>query len=76
MPNEDPWTAKARGLLKAELRRRDVSYQQLADRLRAISVDETEASIANKISRGRFTTAFLLQCLAVIDCRVLHLDAL
>ena len=69
----DPWAAKARSLLKAELKRREVSYAQLADKLAAIGVTETQASIANKISRGAFTAAFLLQCMAAIDCEHIRL---
>ncbi len=55
MAAEDPWTLKARRLLKAELKRREVSYPQLAERLEAMGVAETKASITNKISRGAFT---------------------
>ena len=73
MPAEDPWAVKARGLLKAELKRREVSYAQLAERLAAMSVRETQASIANKISRGAFTAVFLLQCMEAIGCRTVSL---
>ena len=75
MPAEDPWAAKARGLLKAELKRREVSYVQLAERLAAIGVRETQASIANKISRGAFTAAFLLQCMEAIGARSLRCNS-
>lgn len=69
MATEDPWAITARGLLKAELKRREVSYPQLAEKLAAIGVTETQASIANKISRGTFTAAFLLQCMHAIGCK-------
>jgi hypothetical protein len=65
---------KARGLLKAELKRREVRYGQLVERLAAIGVAETQASIANKISRGAFTAAFLLQCMEAVGCRTLRLE--
>jgi len=68
MPTDDPWARKARGLLRAELKRRDIGYQQLAERLVAMGVKETPASIANKISRGKFTAAFLIQALESIGC--------
>jgi hypothetical protein len=73
MATEDPWAMKARGLLKAELKRREVSYGQLVEKLAAIGVAETQASIANKISRGAFTAAFLLQCMEAIGCATLRL---
>lgn len=72
MTTEDVWARKARGLLKAELKRREVSYPQLAERLKAMGVQETTASITNKISRGTFTAAFLLQCMEAIGCDVIR----
>ena len=41
MATDDPWAAKARGLLKAELKRREVGYAQLVEKLAAIGVTET-----------------------------------
>lgn len=67
------WEAKVKGLLKAELKRRNVSYGQLVERLAAIGVSETEPNIRNKISRGKFTAVFLIQCLAAVGCQSLNL---
>ncbi|MFA6121205.1 MAG: DUF6471 domain-containing protein [Sideroxydans sp.] len=64
---------KVKGLLKAELKRRNVSYQDLANKLAALGVSETPENIANKISRGKFTAVFLMQCLEAIDCHTLRL---
>ena len=66
MATEDPWALKARRLLKTELKRREVGYHQLVEKLAALGVNETYASIANKLSRGAFTAAFLLQCMEAI----------
>ncbi|HVX57563.1 MAG TPA: DUF6471 domain-containing protein [Candidatus Saccharimonadales bacterium] len=71
---ETTWQARAKALLKAELKRRDVSYRDLAERLTALGVPESERNIANKISRGGFTAAFLLQCLTAIGCETLRLS--
>jgi hypothetical protein len=68
------WTARAKNLLKAELKRRGVSYRELAEKLTAIGIPENERNIANKISRGGFTAAFLIQCLTAIGVRELRLD--
>ena len=73
-PSEQ-WQQRVRGLLKAELARRDVTYTELVSRLAAIGVKETEQNIANKLSRGTFTAAFFVQCLDAIGCRTLRLDA-
>jgi hypothetical protein len=47
-----------RQVLKAELARADVGYRELAERLKKHGLQETEASIANKISRGRSRQRF------------------
>ena len=68
------WQDRVKRLLKAELSRAGVNYRELAERLRAIGVDENERNIANKISRGGFTAAFFFQCMKAIGCRTIHLD--
>ena len=68
------WGARAKGLLKAELKRRNVSYRKLAEKLEPLGVKETERNIANKIARGSFTAVFLLQCLEAIGARKLRLE--
>lgn len=70
---DDEWQAKVKGLLKAELKRRNVSYRELAERLQAMGVHETERNIANKVSRGGFTAVFLIQCLDAIDTEELRI---
>jgi hypothetical protein len=67
------WQARVKGLLKSELKRRNVSYTDLAAKLGELGVRETPENIANKISRGGFTAIFLLQCLEAIGCTTLHL---
>jgi hypothetical protein len=73
MPDKD-WQDKVKGILKAELKRRNVSYRQLAEALGKLDVHETEANIKNKISRGGFTAVFFVQCLTAIGCSVLRLE--
>jgi microsomal dipeptidase-like Zn-dependent dipeptidase len=73
MPDSD-WEAKVKGLLKSELKRRNVSYAQLVDKLAAIGVVDSEPNIRNKLSRGKFTAVFLLQCLEAIGTTKLRLD--
>jgi hypothetical protein len=65
---------KAKNLLKGELKRRGVTYAQLVEKLGALGLQETERNLANKISRGGFTGAFLIQCLDAIGCRSLQLS--
>lgn len=67
------WEEKAANLLKAELKRKGITYAQLVEALAAIGVDEKEVNVRNKLSRGTFTAAFLLQCLASIGTTDLRL---
>jgi hypothetical protein len=72
--DQDEWTARAKNLLKGELKRRGVTYRQLAERLEAMGVHETERNLNNKISRGGFTAGFLVLCLSAIGAREVRLD--
>jgi 3-mercaptopyruvate sulfurtransferase SseA len=73
MPEQTEWEAKAANLLKAELKRRGVTYAQLVVKLGEMGIDEKEVNVANKLSRGKFTAAFMLQCLTAIGTEHLHL---
>jgi 3-mercaptopyruvate sulfurtransferase SseA len=55
---EHEWTDRAKRFLKAELKRADVTYEELAQRLREHGLDETKHSVAAKIGRGTFPAAF------------------
>lgn len=67
------WESRVKGLLKAELKRRNVTYPELVEKLSVLGVTETPENIANKISRGKFTAVFMMQCLEAIDCKTLRL---
>lgn len=71
--NETEWQSRAKNLLKGELKRRGVSYRELAEKLEALGVSNSERNIANKISRGGFTAVFLLQVLEAIEAKELRL---
>lgn len=74
MPDQTEWEAKAANLLKAELKRKGVTYAQLVEKLAGIGIDEKEVNVRNKLSRGKFSAAFLLQCLFAIGSSQLFLD--
>jgi hypothetical protein len=68
------WQARVKGLLKAELKRRNLSYADLATKLATVGVKDNERNISNKISRGTFTAVFFVQCMEAIGARTIHLD--
>lgn len=67
------WEELAKSLLKAELKRRNVTYAQLVGKLADIGVIDSEPNIRNKISRGKFTAVFLLQCMEAIGTETLRI---
>ncbi len=71
---EQAWDTRMKGILKAELKRKNVTYAQLVEKLDAIGVKETEPNIRNKLARGKFTAIFMLQVLTAIGARELRLD--
>ncbi|MCW5696979.1 MAG: hypothetical protein KIS96_09645 [Bauldia sp.] len=71
--NTKQWQARVKGLLKAQLKLKNLSYADLADRLEAIGVSENRRNISNKIGRGAFTAVFFFQCMEAIGCRTIHL---
>lgn len=70
---EKEWEDRVKRLLKAELARKGVTYAQLVGKLADIGVMDSEPNIRNKISRGKFTAVFLLQCLEAIEAKELRL---
>lgn len=74
MADKNTWEEKAANLLKAQLKLKGVTYSQLVERLAEIGVDEKEANIRNKLSRGKFSAAFMLQCLRAIGAHTLPLE--
>jgi len=51
-----------------------VTYSKLMGKLAATGVHEKEVNIRNKLSRGKLTAAFMLQCLKSIGAASIVLD--
>ena len=71
---EEKWDARVKGILKAELKRRGVTYAQLAEKLAAVGVVDNERNIRNKVARGSFTAVFFVQCLIAIGAADIKLN--
>lgn len=63
---------KAKGLLRAELARRNIGYDKLADLLAAKGVNESGKNLSNKIARGGFSAGFMVMCLEAIGAQTLR----
>ena len=74
--NKHDWNKTAGLLLKTEMKRKNITSDKLAKRLKKIGVETTPDSIRQKISRGTLKTALLLQCLYVIKTNTLDIGYL
>jgi hypothetical protein len=68
MPEQSEWEVKAANILKAQLKLKGVSYAQLAE-----LIGDKEPNIRNKLSRGKFSAAYFIQCLESIGVNTLSL---
>ena len=60
-------------ILKSEIKRAGLTYATLTDKLNEMGANVKEPSIRNKIGRGKFSAAFMAQCLEAIGVRELRL---
>jgi hypothetical protein len=67
---------RAARFLKAELKRANVTYDELAERLKEHGLSETRNSIAAKLKRGTFPATFLLAVLAALALEGVRLEEL
>ncbi len=71
---EREWAERAARHLKAELKRADVTYEILAERLKEHGFEETKASISNKLARATMSAHFFLASLAAIGHEGVRLE--
>ena len=74
--SEEEWAERATAFLKAKLKEKQVTYVELAKRLKKHGFKETEASITMKLKRGAFAATFLLACLAALEMEGIRLEEL
>ncbi len=72
--SEKELAERASRFLKAEMKRANVTYDELASRLKGHGLDETRDSIAAKLKRGTFAATFLLGCLAALEMEGVRLE--
>lgn len=68
MPEQNEWETKAANILKAQLKLNGVNYAQLAE-----LIGDKEPNVRNKLSRGKFSAAYFLQCLSAIKTTTVQL---
>jgi hypothetical protein len=71
---EEEWGHRSAAFLKAEMKKADVTYAELAKRLKKHGLRETEAGITMKLKRGTFTAIFFLACVAALELEGVGLE--
>lgn len=68
------WANRARRYLKAELKRAEVTYEELARRLGELGIEETKGSVTVKVNRGAFPAWFLFAAMKAIGVEQMRLE--
>jgi hypothetical protein len=71
---EREWAERAARHLKAELKRADMTYDDLADKMKKHGFKESKASIANKLARATLPAHFFLAALVTMGREQVSLD--
>jgi hypothetical protein len=74
MKTEAEWAEYVKRLLRAEMTRRGVTYEELSEKLAAIGIKDTPVNLRNKVARGKFSAVFLFQALAAMGARSLRIS--
>jgi hypothetical protein len=72
--SEREWAERTARHLKTELKRAEVTYEELAERLKQHGFAETRASVANKLARATMSAHFFLASLASIGAANVPLE--
>lgn len=67
------YEARAKAALRKVMDERNVSYDELAAKLRKKGVEISDGGLENKIARGTFTAAFLIQCLDALGAKAIQI---
>jgi hypothetical protein len=73
VPINAEYEEKAKALLRYAMAQKGIGIDELARRLNAMGVEISSGGLANKISRGGFGSAFLLQCMEALEVNLVAL---
>lgn len=73
--DEKAWEEMVKNMLRAQMMLEGVSYAALAERLAAFGITDNELNLRNKVSRGRFTAVFFMQCMKALGADRIKMPA-
>ena len=71
---EREWAERAARHLKAELKRAELTYDDLAEKMKRHGFKETKSSVASKLSRATVPAAFFLAALVAMGAEQVRLE--
>ena len=67
------WKKEAKNMLKAEIKRKGYSYEEIALKLAELGIEKSTTNINSTINKGSFSAVFLLQIAKAIGLETLDL---
>lgn len=74
MTDLDYWYTISSKILRAEMAKRKITYQDLVNKLRAVGVQINAGNLRVRVSKGAFSAALLIQCLRAMGIRNLSIE--
>lgn len=76
MTERTGWEEQSSNLLKAEIKRRGLSYDDLRIALEKVGIKKSTPNLNKTINSGKFAFSFFLQCVSAIGIKTLRFDEL
>ena len=73
MKSDAQWQTEVKGMLRAEMTRRGMTYDGLAAKLADLGVQADPHALRNKVARGGFSAVFFVQCMAAMGVKSIQL---
>lgn len=74
MKNQEDWNICIKRHIKAEMIKRGISSEDLSRLLLEKGIIHSRSSIDSKISRGKFSAVFFIQCLFAMNCKSIEIS--
>jgi len=74
MKTKEDWNIYIKRYLKAEMVKRGIASDELSKLLSNQGITYSRSSIDSKISRGKFSASFFIQCLSALNCKSIDIE--
>ena len=68
--DKDEWEKQATNIIKVEMAKQDLSYEDLRQALSTINVEKTTPNLVKTINLGKFSFSFFLQVMTAIHLQL------